>query len=180
MLFPRASGVLLHPTSLPGKHAIGDLGHGAYRFADFLAAAGQSLWQVLPLGPVGDGGSPYASYSAFAGNTLLISPKLLIENGLLSEADLGDVSVATSPVDFVAAQKSKDAVLRNAFNTHRRMPDSEFGRNFEEFAAQNSWWLEFRPIISVRPDSIGAIRFSIGSGWRLMVLSGGSNACVRQ
>src|SRR5437660_3054999 len=106
MLFPRASGVLLHPTSLLGKHAIGDLGHEAYRFADFLAAAGQSLWQVLPLGPVGDGGSPYASHSAFAGNTLLISPELLIENGLLTEADLAGVPVSTSRVDFAAAQKS--------------------------------------------------------------------------
>src|SRR5438105_13364437 len=108
MLFPRASGVLLHPTSLLGKHAIGDLGHEAFRFADFLAAAGQGLWQVLPLAPVGDGGSPYASYCAFAGNTLLISLELLIENGLLTEADLADLPAATSRIDFAAAQKSKD------------------------------------------------------------------------
>ena len=70
MSTPRASGILLHPTSLPGRFGIGDLGDEAYRFADFLVASGQSLWQVLPLGPTSEGGSPYFSYSAFAGNTL--------------------------------------------------------------------------------------------------------------
>src|SRR5438445_122667 len=77
MRFPRASGILLHPTSLPGRFGIGDLGDEAYRFADFLDAGGQSLWQVLPLGPTGYGDSPYAGYSAFAGNALLISPERL-------------------------------------------------------------------------------------------------------
>ena len=80
MTFPRASGILLHPTSLPGPFGIGDLGDEAYAFADFLVASGQSLWQVLPLGPTGFGGSPYASYSAFAGNTLLISREKLFED----------------------------------------------------------------------------------------------------
>ena len=88
MTFPRASGILLHPTSLPGSHGIGDLGEGAYRFADFLVAAGQSLWQVLPLGPTGYGDSPYACYSAFAGNSLLISPQQLLADGLLAKSDL--------------------------------------------------------------------------------------------
>jgi 4-alpha-glucanotransferase len=84
MTFPRASGILLHPTSLPGRFGIGDLGDQAYRFADFLVDSGQSVWQVLPLGPTGYGDSPYACYSAFAGNTLLISPEKLFEEGLLS------------------------------------------------------------------------------------------------
>ena len=75
MSFSRASGILLHPTSLPGRFAIGDLGPAAYQFADFLVASGQRLWQVLPLGPTGYGDSPYACYSAFAGNTMLISPE---------------------------------------------------------------------------------------------------------
>ena len=86
MNFPRSSGILLHPTSLPGPFGIGDLGPEAYRFADFLAAAGQSLWQMLPLGPTGYGDSPYAGYSAFAGNTLLISPERLLADGLLANA----------------------------------------------------------------------------------------------
>ena len=78
MSFPRSSGILLHPTSLPGPFGIGDLGPEAYKFIDFLVEAGQSLWQVLPLGPTGYGDSPYACYSAFAGNTLLISPEQLV------------------------------------------------------------------------------------------------------
>ena len=88
MTFARASGILLHPTSLPGPHGIGDVGGEAYRFADFLRASGQSLWQVLPLGPTGYGDSPYACYSAFAGNTLLVSPERLLKENLISESDL--------------------------------------------------------------------------------------------
>src|ERR1017187_2398247 len=73
MRFPRSSGILLHPTSLPGPHGIGDLGREARRFADFLAESGQTLWQVLPLGPTGYGDSPYQCFSALAGNPLLIA-----------------------------------------------------------------------------------------------------------
>src|SRR5262245_48461060 len=83
MNFPRASGILLHPTSLPGPFGTGDFGPEAYKFADFLVSAGQSLWQVLPLGPTGYGDSPYACFSAFAGNTVLVSPERLVEQGLL-------------------------------------------------------------------------------------------------
>ncbi|MEP6705746.1 MAG: 4-alpha-glucanotransferase, partial [Acidobacteriota bacterium] len=84
MKFPRGSGILLHPTSLPGEYGIGDLGPQAFRFVDFLARAKQTYWQVLPLGPTGWGDSPYSSFSAFAGNTLLVSPEKLIDDGLLS------------------------------------------------------------------------------------------------
>ena len=101
MTFPRASGILLHPTSLPGRFGIGDLGDHAYRFADFLVASGQSLWQVLPLGPTGYGDSPYACYSAFAGNTLLISPEKLFEAGLLTRTDLDEIpSLPAERIDF--------------------------------------------------------------------------------
>src|SRR5262249_35683755 len=91
MSFPRASGILLHPTSLPGRFGIGDLGPAAHRFADFLVASGQSLWQVLPLGPTGYGDSPYACYSAFAGNTLLISPEKLLDQDLLNQEELAEI-----------------------------------------------------------------------------------------
>src|SRR3954468_24475176 len=91
MNLPRASGILLHPTSLPGKFGIGDLGREAYAFADFLVASGQRLWQVLPLGPTGYGDSPYQCFSAFAGNTLLISPQLLVDEGLLTADDIARV-----------------------------------------------------------------------------------------
>jgi 4-alpha-glucanotransferase len=78
MSFPGASGVLLHPTSLPGRHGIGDLGPEALRFIDLLASAGQRVWQVLPLDPTGYGDSPYQRFSAFAGNPLLISLETLV------------------------------------------------------------------------------------------------------
>src|SRR3974377_659135 len=88
MSFPRSSGVLLHPTSLPGPYGIGGLGSEAHRFADFLRDAGQTIWQVLPLGPTGYGDSPYQCFSAFAGNPLLLSLATLVERGYLSKHDL--------------------------------------------------------------------------------------------
>src|SRR5688572_6095238 len=94
MQFPRASGILLHPTSLPGEYGIGDLGPQAFKFVDFLAATKQTYWQILPLGPTGWGDSPYGSFSAFAGNTLLISPEKLVEDGLLSPAQIDGTTPA--------------------------------------------------------------------------------------
>src|SRR5213079_2532228 len=112
MKLPRSSGILLHPTSLPGPYGIGDLGPEAYKFADFVVAAGQHLWQVLPLGPTGYGDSPYACYSAFAGNALLISPARLSEAGLLEKNKLAEASsVPSDRVDFARAHEIKDAVL---------------------------------------------------------------------
>ena len=87
----RYSGILLHPTSLPSPYGIGDMGQGAYDFVDFLEEAGQSLWQVLPLGPTGYGDSPYQSYSVFAGQTLLISPEKLVEQELIGKEDLSNL-----------------------------------------------------------------------------------------
>src|SRR6266702_2169402 len=109
MSFPRSSGILLHPTSLPGRFGIGDLGSEAYAFADFLVDSGQSLWQVLPLGPTGYGDSPYACYSAFAGNTLLISPEKLFEEGWLAKADLDEIpSLPSEQVDFARVHEVKN------------------------------------------------------------------------
>ena len=90
MRFQRSSGVLLHPTSLPGPYGAGDLGPEALSFIEFLAEAGQKIWQVLPLNPTGYADSPYQCFSAFAGNPLLISLDLLAEHGWLSRDDLSD------------------------------------------------------------------------------------------
>src|SRR5687768_4276796 len=134
MNFPRASGILLHPTSLPGRFGVGDLGDEAYRFADFLVASGQSLWQVLPLGPTDQGGSPYSSYSAFAGNILLISPDKLMEDGLLEKSDLGDVaSHETERVDFEQARKTKNAFLKKAFERFQQTSNSAVRESLESF-----------------------------------------------
>ena len=143
MTFPRASGLLLHPTSLPGTFGIGDFGDEAYRFADFLIASGQSLWQVLPLGPTGYGDSPYACYSAFAGNTLLISPERLFDEGLLTKEDLEEIpSSPVDRIDFELAHKIKSLILDQAFAGYQRSTDTEFRSAFETFVEQNSSWLD--------------------------------------
>src|SRR5215211_9116346 len=90
MRLKRSSGILLHPTSLPGRFGVGDLGGEAYKFVDWLAAAGQTFWQLMPLGPTGYGDSPYSSFSAFAGNTNLVSPEQLVESGLLDASDIAE------------------------------------------------------------------------------------------
>ena len=120
MRLTRSSGVLLHPTSLPGPHGVGDLGPAAYRFADFLADAGQTYWQIMPLGPTGYGDSPYQSFSAFAGNTLLVSPDQLVEDGLLAPADLKDAP-ASPPgrVDFGRVIEHKRALLQKAYESFK-------------------------------------------------------------
>src|SRR5215475_5030605 len=142
MTFPRASGILLHPTSLPGRFGIGDLGAEAYAFADFLAASGQSLWQVLPLGPTGYGDSPYACYSAFAGNTLLISPQWLLEEGWLDQDDLSGIELDSARVDFGHAYESKERILRKAYQNFRRQSDNESQTACEAFVERNRSWLE--------------------------------------
>ena len=100
-VFPRASGVLLHPTCLPGPDGIGDLGEAAFRFVDWLDLTGQSLWQILPLGPTSFGDSPYQTLSAFAGNPLLISLDRLVRDGMLLAGELGArPDFSTERVDF--------------------------------------------------------------------------------
>src|SRR5262245_28641951 len=112
-LLPRESGVLLHPTSLPGPHGIGELGGDAYRWLEFLTAGEQRLWQVLPLGPPGYGESPYAARSAFAGNPLLIALERLVEDGLLEAVETAGFStVRPDRVDFPAVAAFKLPLLR--------------------------------------------------------------------
>ncbi|PYS76495.1 MAG: 4-alpha-glucanotransferase [Acidobacteria bacterium] len=143
MSFPRACGVLLHPTSLPGRYGVGDLGVEAYRFVDFLAAAGQGLWQVLPLGPTGYGNSPYQCFSAFAGNTLLVSPDLLVEQGLLAPENLSNVpSFTDERVEYGQAIEFKEAMLRKAFENFVRANPAGVRAEFEKFKESSSGWLD--------------------------------------
>src|ERR1700735_4574593 len=100
MSFPRLTGILLHPTSLPSRGGIGDFGPAAYEFLDFLASARQGLWQVLPLGPPANGNSPYSSTSAFAGNPLLINLERLAERGWIDPAAIAKLPVAVNPIDY--------------------------------------------------------------------------------
>ncbi|MGM0471775.1 MAG: 4-alpha-glucanotransferase [Bacillota bacterium] len=142
MELTRDSGILLHPTSLPGKYGIGTLGSGAYQFIDFLAAADQNLWQVLPLGPVGDGGSPYQSYSAFAGNPLLIDLEQLVELGLLEPSDLttADEFVATD-VDYKQVANFKEPLLKKAEQNFTTQASQKEQQKFEKFCQENEYWL---------------------------------------
>jgi 4-alpha-glucanotransferase len=143
MNFPRSSGILLHPTSLPGPFGIGDLGPTAYGFADFLVESGQSLWQMLPLGPTGYGNSPYACYSAFAGNTLLVSPEQLVTEGLLAFADLpADLSTTEDRANFERAHLIKGALLRKAYENFKHSPDDSLLDAFEEFNRRSAGWLD--------------------------------------
>ncbi|HEX5503681.1 MAG TPA: 4-alpha-glucanotransferase [Thermomicrobiales bacterium] len=133
----RASGVLLHPTSLPGPYGVGELGPAAVAFLDFLAAAGQRLWQVLPLGPTAEGDSPYTSPSAFAGNPLLVSVARLRDDGLLDRADLADApAFPTKVVAYEAVRPYKEGLLRRAHARFR--PDAAF----RAFAAREGAWLD--------------------------------------
>jgi 4-alpha-glucanotransferase len=136
----RSSGILLHPTSFPSRYGIGDLGPEAYKFVDFLVEAGQTLWQVLPLGPTGYGDSPYASYSAFAGNTLLISPERLLDEGLLDHADLEETPVG--PIDYGYAHRLKDEFIANAYRNFVNTNNTPLRSEFEAFVQQHSYWLD--------------------------------------
>jgi 4-alpha-glucanotransferase len=139
---PRESGILLHVTSLPGHQGIGNFGPDAFRFVDFLAATGQQIWQVLPLGPTGYGNSPYQSYSAFAGNPLLISGELLVEEGLLDSADLAVAGTFShDSVDFENVALFQARLLGNAFERFQSEAFSHQRSELEVFAEQNARWL---------------------------------------
>jgi len=159
--FPRASGILLHPTSLPGPFGIGDLGDEAYAFIDFLAASKQSLWQVLPLGPTGYGDSPYQCFSAFAGNSLLISPKRLARDGLLSDVDITDPPrFPVGQVDFGGAIAYKKTLLDKAFGNFRLNTDGALQNEFNAFCHENELWLEDYALFRALKDAHGGIEWT--------------------
>ena len=137
---PRLSGVLLHPTSLPGPYGIGELGPEAMRFVDFLFASEQRLWQVLPLGPTGYGDSPYQCFSAFAGNPLLISLDRLVEQELLGPEDVEGASFAETEVDYGAVIDFKRPRLETAYQRAKLQP--EVMSAFESFCLEKAAWLD--------------------------------------
>lgn len=153
MSFQRSSGILLHPTSLPSKFGIGDLGEGAYQFIEFLSRSGQKLWQVLPLGPTGYGNSPYMSFSAIAGNPYLISPELLAKQHLLKEEDWADLpEFDHDRVDFETVIPYKRKLLELAFKRFQQgYLDQDLQHHhdlyliqelFKKFCIEEADWLE--------------------------------------
>jgi 4-alpha-glucanotransferase len=138
----RASGLLLHPTALPGPHGIGDLGPAAFRFLDFLAEAGQRWWQVLPLGPTGYADSPYQSHSSHAGNPMLIDLEVLARSGWLEPADVAPLGrLPRARVDFAALVPLKRELLGKAAGAFLRASGGDEHQAFERFRAESEDWL---------------------------------------
>jgi len=148
----RCSGILLHITSLPGPFGIGDLGSESRWFADVLAAAGQKLWCVLPVGPIGDENSPYQARSAFAGNPLLLSPEELVSAGYLSSRDLTRLPrFPRSVIDFPRVRRWKTDLLLRSYAGFSE------NRAYEEFVSANAWWLDdFAQFMALREANRGS------------------------
>ncbi len=143
MRFPRSCGTLVHPTSFPGKYGIGDFGNEARTFIDFLERTNQTIWQVLPLTPTGYGNSPYASFSAFAGNPYLISPDILVQKELLSSKE-ADTAILPSgfEVQYDEAFVKKDGLFKLACDRFYKNLSKEEEKKFNKFKNNNKHWLD--------------------------------------
>ncbi len=158
MLNSKASGILLHPTSLPSPYGIGDLGTEAYRLIDFLAEGFQKLWQVLPLGPTGYGNSPYLCYSALAGNPLLISLEKLRDNGWLTDEDLNQLpEFPVEYVDYELVIATKMPLLLKANNNFQANPSPQVKEKFKQFCSKNQEWLDdYSLFMAIKETNHGA------------------------
>jgi len=156
MTFPRLTGILLHPISLPSRGGIGDLGAAAYEFVDFLAEAKQGLWQVLPLNPPANGNSPYSSTSAFAGNPLLISLEKLAEEGWLDKSELSGLTSEVGLINYHKVRRVKLALLHKAAGRFLPRADGDLGSRFHQFCDENSWWLEDFVLFDMLRERYGA------------------------
>ena len=155
MFTKRSSGILMHPTSLPSRGGIGDLGPAAYEFVNWLAAAQQTLWQILPFGPVGYGNSPYSCTSAFAGNVLMISLERLVERGYLDPARLSDLPDGEAQVDFDTVRVLKLPLLREAARNFLHGARGAARARFDAFCSDNQWWLPDYTLFSVLREHFG-------------------------
>ena len=141
MNYKRAAGIICHPTSFPSKYGIGDLGAEAYKFIDFLQDAGQTIWQIFPLGPTGYGDSPYQCFSAFAGSSLIISPEILKLEGLLTDEDLAiDRDWNSTEIDFGPLIDYKNYIHRKAFKKFIEIKGEE-SKDFISFCEKHKEWL---------------------------------------
>jgi 4-alpha-glucanotransferase len=152
---PRSSGLLLHPTSLPGPFGIGDFGPIAYRWVETLAAMKQSWWQVLPLGPTGAGDSPYQSFSAFAGSVTLLSPELLQQDGLVGAELWAGEQFPPDHVDYTRVTPFKSKVLRAAWDAFRGGRAGHLKRDFETFCTAEAKWLDDYALFVAIREALG-------------------------
>lgn len=155
-MLERAAGILLHPTSLPGSFGIGDLGINAKRFVELLKNSGQKIWQVFPLGPTGYGDSPYQSFSAFAGNPLLISPEILKDQNLLSEHDLNHIPEFNKfKIEYGEVINFKFQLFNKAFSKFSEYKVSD-NPNYLKFVDENAFWLEdFSLFMALKEENNG-------------------------
>lgn len=153
----RASGLLLHPTSLPGRHGSGDLGGEARRFVDFLASAAQRWWQMLPVGPPGYGESPYSAQSAFAGSPLLVDPDGLVDAGWIEAAEVGSGPAASRPdaIEYPAMAEHRMRLLRLAFDAWSRKVDATHRDDYLAFVAKSKGWLDDFALFRALKDAAG-------------------------
>jgi 4-alpha-glucanotransferase len=153
----RSSGVLLHISSLPGESGIGDMGKEAIQFVDFLAQTKQKIWQILPLGPVGYGNSPYQCYSAFAGNPMFIDVHQLATDRLISKNSITDQHFKAKKVEFERVEEWKMHLFREAFIGFKRNFD-RYKDDYYTFMSHNSWWLDdyalFRSLKSKNGETV--------------------------
>ena len=156
MTFKRSSGILLHPTSLPGRDGIGDLGPEAYRWVDFVAESGCTYWQILPLNPTGYGDSPYQCFSAFAGNPYLVSPALLLDEGLLDFSDIADrPEFPSHKVDFGPVIEWKKKVLHRSYLHFKKLTKSSILADYLTFQKENEFWQKDYALFSALKDMNG-------------------------
>jgi 4-alpha-glucanotransferase len=156
----RSAGILLHPTSLPGPYGIGDLGPNAYAWVDWLANAGQKWWQILPLGPTGYGDSPYQSFSAFGGNPNLLSPDLLVRDGLVNQSDLANVHSPADRVDYGPVIQFKKHLAARAWESFKAGRAPALRGSFDDFRVQERAWLEDYGLFMALKDEHGGVSWA--------------------
>ena len=157
--YPRSSGILLHPTSLPGPYGIGDIGLTAVAWLDQLKHANQTWWQMLPVGPTGYGDSPYQSFSTFAGNLNLLSPDSMVRDGLLRSGDLSGLWFPSDHVDYAMVEPFKLSLVRKAWQRHREGSAPNLGKEFKSFRDEREWLDDYAMFMAIKDANGGKAWF---------------------